>query len=121
MLETILNQNGVGYKQLNPFLRELYLLKQDNRRGEAQLPTLCPEIKIFPDDARICFMLTPDSSQIKRIWVLQINSSTQILTAMQMLGRDILIIASVAEIRDVLKLMILYRHIVPIESIALSL
>ena len=30
MLDLILHQNGVGIRELNPYLRQLYLIKEDN-------------------------------------------------------------------------------------------
>ncbi len=57
MLEMILNQNGVGYKQLNPFLRQLYLIKQDHS-GISLITNLRKDLEVYPSDARICFVLT---------------------------------------------------------------
>ncbi len=103
MLETILIQNGVGIKQLNPFLRELYPVKQDNS-GIELITNNRRDLDLFPDDARICFMLSPDASELRRIWLFLgkfINPNT---TVLQMIGRDILLISQTSEVRDLIKL-----------------
>jgi general secretion pathway protein D len=103
MIELILNQNGIGIRQLNPFLRQLYLLKQD--KSGIQLITNCKrELAFIPPETRICFMLAPEPSEVRRIWAFLdkfINPNT---TVLQMIGRDILIIATAAEVQDILKL-----------------
>lgn len=103
MMELILVQNGVGFKQLNPYLRQLFLLKQD--RSSIQLITNSRrDLEFLPGDTRICFMLTPEPSEVRRAWAFLdkfINPNT---TVLQMVGRDILIIAPVADVLDLLKL-----------------
>lgn len=103
MLEVILTESGVGFKQLNPFLRELILLK-DNRSNLQLITNKRQDLDLFPPTARVCFVLTPEPSEVRRIWLfldkfVNINSTT-----LQMVGRDILIIGPVAEVQDLLKL-----------------
>ena len=89
MLETILAQNGIGFKQLNPYLRELYLVKQDNS-GIELITNSRRDLDLFPENSRICFVLTPEASDSRRIWLFLerfINPNT---TVIQMIGRDIL-------------------------------
>lgn len=103
MLELILVQNGIGIKQLNPFLRQLFLLKQD--RSNIRMITNQPEdLEILPPEARVLFMLSPEPSEIKRVWYFLekfINPNT---TVLQMIGRDILIVAPVSDVKELLKL-----------------
>ncbi len=103
MLETILSQNGIGYKQLNPYLRELYLVKQDNS-GIELITNNRRDLDLFPENARVCFVITPDAADSRRIWMFLDKFINQNTTVMQMIGRDILIISQVSEIRDLLKL-----------------
>ena len=103
MLETILVQNGIGFKQLNPYLRELYLVKNDNS-GIELITNNRRDLDLFPENARVCFVLSPEAADTRRIWLFLdkfINTNT---TVMQMIGRDILILSQVSEIRDLLKL-----------------
>lgn len=103
MLELILVQNGVGFKQLNPYLRQLYLIKQD-RSSIALITNRRQDLDYFPPEARIAFMLTPEPSEVRRVFAFLerfVNPNSSVL---QVIGRDIMIIASAAEILDLLKL-----------------
>jgi len=103
MLELILTQNGVGIRTLNPYLRELYLIKQNH--SNIKLITNKPgELEILSPDTRISFVLSPEPSEVRRVFLFLekfINPNT---TVLQTLGRDILLIGQVADIRDLLKL-----------------
>lgn len=103
MLEQILTQNGVGIRQLNPFLRELYPLKNDksavklitNKR--ADLAALSPNV-------RIAFVLSPEPSEVRRTYFFLDNFANRDNSIVQLVGRDILLIGEVQEIQDLLKL-----------------
>lgn len=102
MLELILSYNGIGINVLNPFLRQLFVAKDD--RSNLQLITGDRfDLDFMPSQARVCFVLTPQPSEVKRIWYFLdkfINPNTTIL---QMIGRDILIIGQVSEVQELLK------------------
>lgn len=103
MLELILTQNGIGIRQLNPFLRELYLLKSD--RSAIQLMTSKREdLELLSPESRVAFVLTPEPSDVRRIWFFLDNFANHDSSAVQLVGRDILLIARVAEVRDLLRL-----------------
>ena len=103
MMELILVQNGVGYKQLNPYLRQLYLIKHD-RSDIRMITNKREDLEFYPSDARICFVLTPDPYEVRRSWAFLDKFINPHSTVLQMVGRDILIVAQVAEIQDLLKL-----------------
>lgn len=103
MMELILTQNGVGYKQLNPYLRQLYLIKQD-KSGIRVITNKRQDLVVFPGDARICFVLTPEPYEVRRAWSFLDKFINHNSTVLQMVGRDILIVAQVDEITDLLKL-----------------
>ena len=103
MLEMILTQNGVGFRQLNPFLRQLFFLKEN--RSALQLITNKPfELELLPPDARVAFMLTPEPAEVRRIWMFLDKFVNPNSTSLQLVGRDILIIGQVGEVQDMLKL-----------------
>lgn len=103
MLELILVQNGVGIRQLNPFLRELYLIKTD--RSSIRLITNQPEdLDLFPPDTRIAFVISPEPSDVRRVWFFLDNFANPDSTVVQLVGRDILVIARISEVRDLLRL-----------------
>lgn len=103
MLELILVQNGIGIKELNPFLRQLFLLKQD-RSNLRMLTNKRPELEILPPDARILFMLSPEPVEVKRVWFFLDKFVNPNTTVLQMIGRDILIVAPVSDVKELLKL-----------------
>lgn len=103
MLEMILLQNAVGVRQLNPFVRILYPLKQ-NQAGLELITNNREDLEYLPMNARVGFFVSPDPSEVRRVgFFLErfINPNT---TTLQMVGRDMLIVSSVAEVKEVLKL-----------------
>lgn len=103
MLQLILNQSGIGVRQLSPFLRELYLLHK-NTSAPQLITDKREELEIFPGDARIVFVLTPEPAEGKRIWFFLNKFVNPASTVLQMIGRDILIIGKVDEVQDLLKI-----------------
>lgn len=103
MLELILLENGVGIRQLNPFLRELYLLKHD--RSSIRIITNNKEdLELFSPETRVAFVLSPEPSDVRRVWFFLDNFANPDSTTVQLVGRDILLIARVADVLDLLKL-----------------
>lgn len=103
MLELILVQNGVGIRQLNPFLRQLFLLKQD-KSDLKMITNQREDLEILPPDARILYMLSPEISEVKRAWFFLDKFVNPNTTVLQMIGRDILIVAPVSDVKELLKL-----------------
>jgi general secretion pathway protein D len=102
MLQLILNQSGIGVRQLSPFLRELFLLQKDSSAPEL-ITDRREELDIYPGDARVVFVLTPEPAEGKRVWFFLnrfVNPASMVL---QMIGRDILLIGRVSEVQDILK------------------
>lgn len=103
MLELILAQSGVGVRQLNPYLRQLFLTKEDNSHLMA-ITNRREDIAILPPEARVSFVLSPGPAEVRRTYSFLekfINTNT---TTLQALGRDILIIGPVRDILDLLRL-----------------
>lgn len=103
MLETILAQNGVGIKQLNPYLRQLYLLQEDNS-GLKLLTNNRQDLQVMPGNDHIAFMLSPEPADVRRAWSFLEKFVNPNSVVLQQVGRDILIIGQVAEIQELLKL-----------------
>lgn len=103
MLELILMQNGIGVRQLNPFLRELYLLKTD--RSSIKMITNRPQdLELFSPETRVAFLLSPEPSDVRRIWYFLDNFANPDSSLVQLVGRDILIVARVSDVLDLLRL-----------------
>lgn len=103
MLETILTQNGVGIKQLNPYLRQLYLIR-DDKSSLKLFTNKRQDLDIFPSDTRIGFVVSPEPSDARRVWTFLEKFVNPNSTVLQMVGRDILILAPISEIQELLKL-----------------
>jgi general secretion pathway protein D len=103
MLELILAQNGVAVRTLNPYLRQLYLIKKDHSNLRL-ITNQRQDLEVLPAEARVSFVLSPEPADVRRIYLFLerfINSNT---TVLQVLGRDILLIGPVGDILDLLKL-----------------
>lgn len=103
MLELILTHNGVGIEQINPYLRKLYLLATDHSAVKV-VTNRRQDLDLFPENSRICFVLTPEPAEVRRIWFFLDKFVDHNNTLLQLIGRDILIIGAVSEIQDLLKL-----------------
>jgi general secretion pathway protein D len=103
MLEQILTQNGVGIRQLNPFLRELYLLKND-KSAIKLITNKRDDLNALPSRTRVAFVLSPDPSEVRRTYFFLDNFVNKENSIVQLVGRDILLIGEVQEIQDLLKL-----------------
>lgn len=103
MLELILVQNGIGYKQLNPYLRQLFLLK-DDRSAIKAITNQRADLELFSPDARITFVLTPEPAEVRRIWLFLERFANPHSTLLQLIGRDILIIGPVGDVQDLLRM-----------------
>jgi general secretion pathway protein D len=103
MLDLILTQNGVSVRQLNPFLRQLILLNE-SRAGLRLITNQRRELQLFPPEARVCFVLTPEPAEVRRSWTFLEKFVNQKSTLLQQIGRDILIVGQTAEVQDLLKL-----------------
>jgi general secretion pathway protein D len=103
MLELILQENGVGIKQLNPFLRQLILLEDDN--SNIRLVTnIRSDLDIYPDDARICYVISPNPAEVRQVWFFLEKFANPNSSELERIGRDILVIAPVKEVRELLRL-----------------
>lgn len=103
MLDLILSQNGVGIKQLNPYLRELYSIHQD-RSGLKLITSQRQDLDFLPGSDRIAFFLTPEPTDVRRVWSFLERFTNHNSTVLQMLGRDILIAGRAADVKELLKL-----------------
>lgn len=103
MLELILSQNGVGIKQLNPYLRQLYLIK-DNNSSLKIITDRRPDLEVLPPTTRVSFLLEPEPSEIRRSYTFLEKFINHNTTTLQVIGRDILVTGQAGDILDLLKL-----------------
>lgn len=103
MLELILSNNGIGIKQLNPFLRQLFFL----RLNQADLVAITDdqdELKLTPPDSRICFVLQPHATELKRIFQFLEKFSPQEQMNIQVIGNNIVMVGLAREIVEMMKI-----------------
>lgn len=103
MLDLILMQNGVGYRQLNPYLRQLFFLK-DNKSNIRLITNNRRDLDLLPPETRVSFVLTPEPAEVRRAWSFLEKFVNPNSTVIQVVGRDILIIGPINELQDLLKL-----------------
>jgi len=103
MLDLILAQNGVGIRTLNPYLKQLYLLNQD-RSHVSHITNDKSELDLFPHEARVCFVLSPEPSEVRRTYAFLEKFINPVTTHLHLLGRDILVIGQVCALQDLLKM-----------------
>lgn len=103
MLELIFTQNGVGIRQLNPFLRQLYPLQKD-RSGLKVFTNNRKDLAILPPNQRVCFLLEPEPAEVRRTWAFLERFVNPNSTSLQLIGRDIVIVGNVNEVLDLLKI-----------------
>lgn len=103
MLDLILVQNGIGTKQLNPYLKQLYVIKED-RSSIKLITNRRKDLELFPGDMRACFVLTPEPAEVRRTWLFLEKFVNPNSTVLQQIGRDIFIIGQIADLQDLLKL-----------------
>lgn len=103
ILSILLHQSGIGIRQLNPYLRQLYVLRQDLSNLRI-ITAKRQDLDFFPPTERIIFLLTPDPSEVKRVWYFMDKFANSNTTTLEMVGRDILIVGKVSEIQDLLKI-----------------
>lgn len=104
MLELILMQNGVGIRQLNPYLRELYLLQRTNCLPLMSITNQRKDLELYPSEARVAFVISPEASNIRRAFLFLQGFVNPYTTRLQLIGRDILIVGQISDIQDLLKL-----------------
>lgn len=66
VLEMILSSNGIGVKRLNTYAKTLYWLKQVPSQVEG-IATSRKDLEVFPSHARIFYLLSPDSEDLKAV------------------------------------------------------
>ncbi|MGM0440223.1 MAG: secretin N-terminal domain-containing protein [Chlamydiota bacterium] len=102
MLEMILSQSGVGIRQLNPYLRELYFLQKDLSRVQS-ITNQRQDLTLLPEGSRVCFVVTPDVPDPHVVLDFLKRFSHEENTSLQLIGHNIFIVATVGEIHELLK------------------
>lgn len=103
MLLLILEKNGIGMRQLTPFLRELYLLKEEKQMLDAVI-SRASELVHLPPKSRVCFVLAPTEPDPRVALSFLQKFSSSDATHLELIGGKIVIIAGKETIEELLKL-----------------
>lgn len=103
LLELILAHNGVAIRQLGPFLRELYLAK-DEREGIEVITNKVSDLSLIPAHSQLCFVLRPEFEDASRVYQILDKFVRRSLTTLQLIGQDIYVVGRAEDIREVLKI-----------------
>lgn len=102
-LNLILAQNGVGIKDLSPYVRELYFFRNDLAHIK-HITADFEDLAVFDGKERICFVLTPESSDPGRAFHFLQKFSNPVTTVIELVRNDIYIISTNDSIQELLKL-----------------
>lgn len=103
MLEIILAHNGIGMKKINPYARQLFVLKQDP--SAIQVIASSPlELMWIPDQTRLFYVFSPPIEQVKSAMHLLERFADAKQTFLYQIGQKIAIVSSKEEVQKLLNL-----------------
>lgn len=102
-LELILEEYGIGIRQLNPYLRELYILRS-NPSGIKALLDSPQDLDAYPSHARVCFVLSPSGADPRSDLYFLEKFANPTTTKLEIVGGKIFITSQVEGIQELLKL-----------------
>jgi general secretion pathway protein D len=93
MIDAILAQNGVGVKKINPYAKQLYILKLDSSAIEGIIDRE-DKLELFPNHARLFYVFSPPAEQLKSIQGFLERFSDPKQTTVQAIGSKLVIIST---------------------------
>jgi general secretion pathway protein D len=102
-LELILAQYGVGIRDLSPYLRELYTLRNDPT-GIKGIVDRVQELDFYSPQTRVCFLLEPNAADPRADLLFLQKFSSPIETKIEIAAGKIFITSSVGTLQELLKL-----------------
>lgn len=103
MIDLILYHNGVGAKKINPYVKQLYILKLDPSAVEGIVDQE-KNLDLFPPQARLFFVLAPPGDQLKAIQGFFEKFSDSKQAMVQVVGSKIVLVAARQTIEKLLGL-----------------
>ena len=102
-LSLILAQNGIGVKQLNSYVRQLYFLEKESA-GLKHITNNRQDLESFSGMERVAFVLTPQSTDARGTVAFLQKFIEANQTVVQVYGTEIWIVGYVASIKELLTL-----------------
>ena len=98
-LEMILSSCGFGVKQLSPFVKSVFYLIDDTLNLDAIVATE-EELEFLRQEARVCFVLSTNQGSQYSAYQFFSRFANPIRTKIALLGREIFIIGTNAEVKE---------------------
>lgn len=102
-LEAVLSQYGIGMRALNPYVKELYIMRNNPGAIDAIVDS-AEKLDLFPSTKRVCFLLSPDSADPRGDARFLEKFSDPTLTKIDSVGGQIYITSTVEAVKELLKL-----------------
>ncbi len=103
LLELVLSHNGIGIKKLNPYARQLYILKQDLIAVD-QILNKREDLVKLPPRCRIVYIFTPPPERLKGVSRFFERFRDPKMTYVYQVGYKIALITSKEEVKKLLTL-----------------
>lgn len=103
LLEIVLSHNGIGVKQLNPYTRQLYILKQDLIAVD-NIVNSPRDLERIPAKSRVVYIFTPPPERIKGVGHFFERFRDPKMTFVYQVGYKIAVISSKEEVEKLLTL-----------------
>nr|NGX56989.1 putative type II secretion system protein D [Candidatus Anoxychlamydiales bacterium] len=103
LIEIIFEQNGIGVKKINSFLRQLFIIKHDPSYVEAII-TKKEDLKLIKEDSWVCFILSPKYEKLKATQNFLERFSDIKTTTIYSTGSDIILVSSKKTIERLINL-----------------
>lgn len=103
VLEIILSHNGIGIKNINPYARQLYLLKQEPACIE-RIASSLEQLLLTPEHSRVFYVFSPPIEHIKSIKQFFEKFSDPKQTFIYQIGPKIGIVSNREEVQKILNL-----------------
>jgi len=93
MIEMILAQNGVGVRKLNPFAKQLYILKLDPSAIQGIVDKE-EDLQLFPSYTRLFYVFSPPPEQLKSVQSFFERFSDPKQTTVQSIGAKVALVST---------------------------
>ena len=103
MLRAIFINNGIGVRQLNPYLRQLYVIEQEPMDA-AYVTSERRALDTYPRDGRICFVLAPNAPDASGVAKMLARFVNQRKTTIRQVGRQLFLLGTVEAVSELLKI-----------------
>ena len=103
VLEIILAQNGIGVKKLNPYAKQLFILKQDPS-SVRHIASSKEDLTLIPSLTRVFFLLSPPVEQAKSVFQFLEKFSDVKQSFIYQIGAKIAIVSPKEEVERLLSL-----------------